>query len=76
MIIRTGSFGDLRIEAPASGEIELPGDRDRFEVRLEAGRTYRIEIDGSPVAARQIDGRLYDVRDAEDNTRHRRHPGR
>ena len=63
-----GSFGDLRIEAPASGEIELPGDRDRFEVSLEAGRTYRIEIDGSPVAARQIDGRLYDVRDAEDNT--------
>ena len=62
-----GSFGDLRIEAPARGEIELPGDRDRFEVALEAGRTYRIEIDGSPVAARQIDGRLYDLRDAEDN---------
>ena len=62
-----GSFGDLRIEAPASGEIELPGDRDRFEVSLEAGRTYRIEIDGSPVAARQIDGWLYELRDAEDN---------
>ena len=62
-----GRLGDLRIEAPASGEIELPGDRDRFEVRLESGRTYRIEIDGSPVAARQINGRLYDLRDAEDN---------
>ena len=62
-----GRFGDLRIEAPASGEIELPGDRDRFEVMLEAGRTYRIEIDGSPVAARQINGRLYALRDAEDN---------
>ena len=60
-------LGDLRIEAPASGEIELPGDRDRFEVRLEAGRTYRIEIDGSPVAGRHIDGRLYALRDAEDN---------
>ena len=62
-----GRLGDLRIEAPARGEIELPGDRDRFEVRLEAGRTYRIDIDGSPVAARQIDGRLYALRDAEDN---------
>ena len=62
-----GRLGDLRIEAPARGEIELPGDRDRFEVRLESGRTYRIEIDGSPVAARQINGRLYDLRDAEDN---------
>ena len=62
-----GRFGDLRIEAPARGEIELPGDRDRFEVRLEAGRTYRIDIDGSPVAARQMAGRLYALRDAEDN---------
>ena len=62
-----GRFGELRIEAPASGEIELPGDRDRFEVGLEAGRTYRIEIDGSPVAARQIEGRLYALRDAEGN---------
>ena len=62
-----GRLGDLRIEAPARGEIELPGDRDRFEVRLEAGRTYRIDIDGSPVAARQMAGRLYALRDAEDN---------
>jgi hypothetical protein len=62
-----GRFGDLGIEAPARGEIELPGDRDRFEVRLEAGRTYRIDIDGSPVAARQMAGRLYALRDAEDN---------
>ena len=62
-----GRFGGLGIEAPARGEIELPGDRDRFEVRLEAGRTYRIDIDGSPVAARQMDGRLYALRDAEDN---------
>ena len=62
-----GRLGGLGIEAPARGEIELPGDRDRFEVRLEAGRTYRIEIDGSPVAARQMAGRLYALRDAEDN---------
>ena len=62
-----GEYGALGVEGSARGEIELPGDRDRFEVRLEAGRTYRIEIDGSPVAARQIDGRLYALRDAGDN---------
>ena len=62
-----GIFGVFGVAAPANGEIELPGDRDRFEVRLEAGRTYRVEIDGSPVAARQIHGRLYALRDAEDN---------
>ena len=38
-----------------------------FEVTLEAGRTYRIEVDGSPVAARQISARLYDLRDEEGN---------
>ena len=62
-----GEDGALSVEGSVTGEIELPGDRDRFELALEAGRTYRIELDGSPVAARQIYGRLYDLRDEEGN---------
>ena len=63
----TGEYGALSVEGSARGEIEMPGDRDSFEVRLEAGRTYRIEVDGAPVAARQIEGRLYALRDGQDN---------
>ena len=59
--------GALSITDSARGEIELPGDRDRFELALEAGRTYRIEIDGSPVAARQIHGKLFELRGEEGN---------
>ena len=55
-----GEAGLLGIGAPVTGEIELPGDRDRFEVELEAGRTYRIGID-SPIAGRQFDGWLYEL---------------
>ncbi len=62
-----GKAGALSVGGSARGEVELPGDRDRFEVTLEAGRTYRIEIDGSPVAARQFNAWLYDLRDEEDN---------
>ncbi len=62
-----GEYGVLGADSWARGEIELPGDRDNFGIRLEAGRTYRIEIDGSPVAARQITGRLFDLRDEQGN---------
>ena len=62
-----GKYGALSVEGSVRGEIELPGDRDSFEVRLEAGRGYRFEIDGSPVAARRVIGMLYDLRDEHGN---------
>ena len=61
----TGEYGALSVEGSARGELELPGDRDSFEVWLTAGRTYRIELDESPVAARRISGRLNDMRDEQ-----------
>ena len=53
--------------APATGEIELPGDRDSFEIALEAGRTYRIEA-GSPVGALRFNAWLFDPADAGGNS--------
>ena len=60
-------YGVLHVGGSLRGEIELPGDRDSFEVRLEAGRTYRIETDGGPVAARRFNALLYDLRDGQGN---------
>lgn len=58
-----GETGVLDIGGQAQGEIELPGDTDRFAIRLEAGRTYRLDLDGPPVNA----GRVFDLRDAGGN---------
>ncbi len=62
-----GEFGAVSVGGATRGEIEMPGDKDSFEMRLEAGRIYRIEMDGSPVAGRQIIGRLSDLRDEQGN---------
>ena len=35
----------------ATGEIERPYDRDWFAVTLEAGSSYRIDLEGSPTNA-------------------------
>lgn len=40
----------------ATGGIETAGDRDWFAVELEAGTTYRFDLDGSPSG----DGSLHD----------------
>ena len=39
-----------------TGDIEFRGDRDWFAVTLEAGKTYRIDLEGSPTG----DGTLSD----------------
>ena len=62
-----GEHGAVSVGDWVRGEIEMPGDMDSFELRLEAGRTYRIETDGSPVAGRQITSRLFDLRDEQGN---------
>ena len=60
------NYGNLSIGSPATGEIERPGDRDRFALDLEAGKTYRIEIGGTPAGdIWRFSGRIYEVRDSQ-----------
>ena len=39
----------------ATGEIERPHDQDWFAVTLEAGKWYRIDLEGSPTGRRDPD---------------------
>ena len=43
----TGTAGAVEVGGSATGEIEVRGDRDWFAVTLEAGRSYRIDLEGS-----------------------------
>ncbi len=40
--------GRVAVGGSATGAIGTPGDQDRFAVELEAGRTYRFDLTGSP----------------------------
>ena len=42
----TSTTGSVAVGGSATGEIETSGDRDWFAVTLEAGRTYRIDLEG------------------------------
>ena len=57
--------GSVWVGGSATGAIETPGDRDRFAVALEGGKTYRVDIDETAIGGdRDFSSRLYDVRDA------------
>ena len=43
--------GALRVGDSATGEIEAGGDVDWFKVKLQAGKTYRIDLEGLPTRA-------------------------
>ncbi len=47
----TGTTGAVAVGGSTTGEIESPGDRDWFAVTLDAGRTYRIDLEGFFTAA-------------------------
>ena len=47
----SSTTGALRVGDGATGEIEAGGDADWFKVRLQAGKTYRIDLEGSPTRA-------------------------
>ena len=47
----TDTAGKVTVGGLATGEIELVGDRDWFAVELEAGKTYRFDLEGSPTSA-------------------------
>ena len=46
----TGTSGTLAVGGTATGEIEYGSDHDWFAVMLEAGKSYRFGIEGSPSA--------------------------
>ncbi len=64
----TGTSGTVAIGGSTTGDIETAGDRDWFAVTLEAGKTYRIDLEGSRTRAGTLaDPYLYGVHDAEGN---------
>ncbi|SHH00780.1 DUF4214 domain-containing protein [Marivita hallyeonensis] len=44
-------FGSALVDVPVAGIIERDGDRDRFEVFLQAGIEYDISLEGAPTSA-------------------------
>ena len=72
----TGTSGTVTVGEAATGDIENPTDRDWFAVRLEAGQTYRIDLEGSRTGGGTLsDPYLRGVHDA-DGRLHRRHDER
>ena len=62
----TGTIGTVTVGGSARGEIEAAGDRDWFEVTLEADRVYRIDLEGrSTRAGTLFDPYLRGIHDAE-----------
>ena len=44
----TKTTGTVAVDNSTTGDIEFPGDRDWFAVSLDANKTYRIDLEGSP----------------------------
>ena len=64
----TDSTGTVAVDGSATGKIERSGDRDWFEVTLEAGKTYRFDLEGSSTNAGTLrDPYLRGVYDADGN---------
>ena len=62
----TGTTGTVEVGGSATGSIERSGDRDWFAVTLEAGKAYRIDLEGSPTDAGTLsDPYLRGVHDAD-----------
>ena len=67
----SGTTGTVAVGGSATGEIELPHDYDWFAVTLEAGKWYRIDLEGSPTTAGTLtDPYLRGVHDANGNLIH------
>ena len=64
----TDTAGTVAVGGLATGTIELGGDRDWFAVTLEAGKTYRFDLGGSPTGAGTLlDPYLRGIHDADGN---------
>ena len=64
----TGTTGTVAVDGSATGEIDYANDRDWFAVTLEAGKTYRIDLKGSPTGDGTLSNPyLRGVHDADGN---------
>ena len=64
----SGTTGTVAVGGSATGEIDYRHDRDWFAVPLEAGKTYRIDLKGSPTGDGTLsDPHLHGVHDAAGN---------
>ena len=62
----TDTAGAVTVGGSATGEIERGGDRDWFAVTLEAGKTYRFDLEGSSTDAGSLsDPYLRGIHDAD-----------
>ena len=64
----TGTGGTVAVGGSATGAIETAGDRDWFAVTLEAGKTYRVDLEGADTGAGTLsDPHLHGMFDANDD---------
>ena len=62
----TGTTGAVAVGESARGNIETERDRDWFAVTLDAGSTYRIDLEGSETSSGTVyDPYLYGIHDAD-----------
>ena len=62
----TQTTGAVAVGGSATGEIEIEGDRDWFAVELDAGKTYRIDLEGDDTGHGSLeDPYLRGVHDAD-----------
>ena len=62
----TGTTGAVSVGGSATGEVEFRDDRDWFAVTLEAGSTYRIDLEGDwTLSGTLYDPYLYGIYDAD-----------
>ena len=60
--------GVVAVDGAATGNIGIKGDRDWFAVEFEAGRSYQIDLKGSPTGDGTLrDPELFGIHDAEGN---------
>ena len=60
----TTTTAAVAVGGSATGEIETAGDKDWFEVELEAGRTYRFDLQGAPGGHGTLSDRTFEVLEA------------
>ena len=64
----TGTSGTVAVGSAADGEINHVGDRDWYAVELEAGKTYRIDLEGADTDGLTLyDPYFYGIHDADGN---------
>ena len=64
----TDTTGTVRASGSVTGEIDYASDRDWFAVTLQAGKSYRIDLEGSPTGAGTLDDPyLFGVHDSAGN---------